>query len=280
MFIARLCRTVLIAALGLSLGGVSSAFAQAGGGSPVAQMYCWISGAVTSPTSWGACSTTNPLPVIVQSGGGTENNNIIQWASVTLGAPSAYGTSPGAVTVPGVNTFTTNLPTVAINTAPVTGTNPAVVVDLRPDSPGIIALGQATKSVSVPVTMASDQGAIGSLSSQYPGTATAVEISATGTTAATAATMPAVSAKTNYVCGFTITADATALATGTAVLSGLTNSLSYLQTIVAITSGTSDLTKTFNPCLPASAVNTAIVITSAAAGTGGNTIVNIQGFVQ
>jgi hypothetical protein len=171
-------------------------------------------------------------------------------------------------------------PTVAVSVPPVTATNPAVVVDLRPDSPGIITLGQTTKSASVPVTLASDQGAIGALSSQYPGTATAVEVSATGTTAATAATMPAVSGKTNYVCGFTITADASALATGTAALSGLTNSLSYLQTIVAVASGTSDLTKTFNPCLPASATNTAIVITSAAAGVGGNTIVNIQGYVQ
>lgn len=30
------------------------------------------------------------------------------WAGTTLGAPSAYGTSPGAVNVPGVNAFVTN----------------------------------------------------------------------------------------------------------------------------------------------------------------------------
>lgn len=46
---------------------------------------------------------------------------------------------------------------VAVSTAPVTATNTALVVDLRPDSPGIIALGQTTKSASVPVTIASDQ---------------------------------------------------------------------------------------------------------------------------
>jgi hypothetical protein len=229
--------------------------------------------------------TTLTPPTTITANQGTANatpwnESVIQWAGGVLGAMANYGTSPGTVLVPGVNAFNTNLPTVAVNTAPVTATNPAVVVDLRPDSPGIVSLGQTTKSASVPVTLASDQGAIGPLSSQYPGTASAVEVSTTGTTAATAATMPAVSGKTNYVCGFTITADATALATGTAVLSGLTNSLSYLQTIAAVANGAGDLTKNFNPCIPASATNTAIVITSAAAGVGGNTIVNIQGYVQ
>jgi hypothetical protein len=46
---------------------------------------------------------------------------------------------------------------VAVSVAPVTTTNTALVVDLRPDSPGIIALGQTTKSASVPVAIASDQ---------------------------------------------------------------------------------------------------------------------------
>lgn len=117
------------------------------------------------------------------------------------------------------------------------------------------------------------------LASQYPSTAVAVTATNTGTTAATAATLAATASVTNFVCGFDITADATALATGTAVLSGtISGSMSYLQTIVAVTSGTSQLTRTFSPCIPASAVNSAITITSAAAGTGGNTIVNIWGY--
>lgn len=37
------------------------------------------------------------------------------WAGTSLGAPSAYGTSPGAVNVPGVNAFITN-------TVPISGT--------------------------------------------------------------------------------------------------------------------------------------------------------------
>ena len=259
------------------------------------------------------------------------------WAGGTLGAMANYGTSPGAVLVPGINAFVTNpvalgagsasigsvfgptavgsananppvviggtatgaaganvqgLSIVATSTAPVTATNTAVVVDLRPDSPGIVTLGQTTKGASVPVAIASDQlgGAAPAnslpivLSSQYPvnattTTPTAVTASTTGTTAATAASLTATASVTNYVCGFTITADATALATGTATLSGtISGSMNYLQTIVAVTSGTSQLSQNFSPCIPASAANTAITITSAAAGTGGNTIVNIWGY--
>jgi hypothetical protein len=35
-------------------------------------------------------------------------SNITQWDGTALGAPSSYGTSPGAVVVPGVNAFVTN----------------------------------------------------------------------------------------------------------------------------------------------------------------------------
>lgn len=275
---------------------------------------------VTGYLSMSGCASPALTPCFVQYGAGggggggsvTQGttpwvDDITQWANVALGAPSNYGTSPGAVVVPGVNAFVTNpvavtgtffqttqpvslaanqsinlaqinatstaLLMVAPSTAPVTATNPALTVDLRPDSPGIIALGPATIANSVPVIP----------SSQYPGNATAAAVpvtaTATGTTAATVATIPAVAGKTAYICGFTITADATALAVGTAVVSGtISGSLSYLQGIFAVTSGASDLTKTFNPCIPASAANTAIVVTSAAAGTGGNTIVNVQGY--
>lgn len=41
--------------------------------------------------------------------------NIAGWDGVALGAPSAYGTSPGAVNVPGVNAFITNAPAVTLN---------------------------------------------------------------------------------------------------------------------------------------------------------------------
>ena len=54
-----------------------------------------------------AVSSTNPLPV-TGSGGAAVAANITGWAGGTLGAMANYGTSPGAVNVPGVNAFITN----------------------------------------------------------------------------------------------------------------------------------------------------------------------------
>ena len=51
-------------------------------------------------------------------GGGSEPVNVTQWDSVALGAPSAYGSSPGAVTVPGVNAYITNTPAVTQSSGP------------------------------------------------------------------------------------------------------------------------------------------------------------------
>lgn len=168
----------------------------------------------------------------------------------------------------------TNTSSVKAASTAAVATDPALVMQLNPLSPGIITLGPATTASTVPTN----------INSQYPvnsvtTTPTAVTASTTGTTAATAASLGATASVTNYVCGFDITADATAITTGTAVLSGtISGSLNYLYTITAVTSGTSALTIRYAPCIPASATNTAITITSAAAGTGGNTIVNIFGY--
>src|SRR5260221_298916 len=40
------------------------------------------------------------------------NVSVFQWGGTNLGAASNYGTSPGAVAVPGVNAFVTNIPAV------------------------------------------------------------------------------------------------------------------------------------------------------------------------
>ena len=50
------------------------------------------------------------------------STNLTQVNSVALGSPSAYGTSPGAVNVPGVNAFITNTPAVTLASTTVTGT--------------------------------------------------------------------------------------------------------------------------------------------------------------
>jgi len=53
---------------------------------------------------------------VAVSSTGAASTNASQWAGTTLGAPSNYGTSPGAVEVPGVNAFVTN--TIAVSLTP------------------------------------------------------------------------------------------------------------------------------------------------------------------
>ncbi len=130
------------------------------------------------------------------------------------------------------------------------------------------------------VTLSNDSTGRVAFSSQYPAGAIPVVAAGTGTTGAVTATLPAAAGKTTYICGFTIMAAATSLATGTATLAGLVGGVTftYDQTVAAAANGTSKLTETFAPGIPASGTNTGIVVTSAAAGIGGVTDVNVWGY--
>lgn len=152
--------------------------------------------------------------------------------------------------------------------------------------------GQATMANSAPVVIASNQTAVpvsltsttitGTVStgsaSSYPTSATPITASTTGTTAATVATLAGTSGKTTYISGFTITADATAAIAGAATVAGtVSGSLNYIQSVGTATVA-QILSQNFNPPIPASAANTAITVTSAAAGVGGNTAVTAWGY--
>jgi hypothetical protein len=214
------------------------------GSTTAAQTGHLVEGAVTTAAPTYTTAQTNPLSMTTA---GALRGDLSSSAGTALGAPTAFGTSPSG------NVLGTNSDVTAC----------AICVVAAP----------AAIANSLPVVP----------SSQYPANATAAAVpvtaTATGTTAATVATLAAVSGKTTFICGFTITADATALAVGTASVAGGTMALNYLQGISAVTSGAGNLTQSFNPCIPASAANTAITVTSAAAGAGGNTIVNAQGYV-
>lgn len=114
----------------------------------------------------------------------------------------------------------------------------------------------------------------------FPNGASAITVSATGTTGVTTATIAVVSAKFNYLCGFTISSDATAALAGTATVTGIVGgTLSFIQNVGTATAA-GVLTQNFNPCLQSSAINTAVVVNSIAAGVGGNTAVVAWGYNQ
>lgn len=105
-----------------------------------------------------------------------------------------------------------------------------------------------------------------------PGGATAVSNSSGNVAnAAAVATLAAAAGKTTYISGFTITgAGATAAGVVTAALTGLLGgTASFTITAPAgATVGIAPLSVTFNPPLPGSAVNTALVLTLPALGSG------------
>lgn len=127
-------------------------------------------------------------------------------------------------------------------------------------------------------------GANGAGSTPAGGTGTVVNVSSGNQANANAvATMPAVAGKTNYVTGFEITATgATAAAVVLAALSGiLGGTINYVFAAPAgVTVATTPLVVTFAQPVPASAVNTAVVLTLPALGAGNtNAIATLHGFV-
>lgn len=109
--------------------------------------------------------------------------------------------------------------------------------------------------------------------SQYPRGAVPVAASS-GNVAASAAvaTLAGAAGKTTYICGFRMTGlGATVLATVNATVAGLVGSVTLTYTFQAplgVTVSATPLGDQFNPCIPASAQNTAIVVTLPSLGTG------------
>lgn len=115
----------------------------------------------------------------------------------------------------------------------------------------------------------------------FPAGATPITISATGTTAAVAATLAASTTKRTFICGFTSRANATAAVTGNLTVVGtITGTMNFTHWTAPAASGIGEINQSFYPCVPSSAINTAIVITAPAAGTAGVNSVSAWGYQQ
>lgn len=106
--------------------------------------------------------------------------------------------------------------------------------------------------------------------SQYPAGAIPITASATGTTAATTATLAASVSLKTYICSYSIRANATAATTVQNTITGvITATLTHQMWVAPAASGIGVDEQIFNPCVPSSAVNTAIAVVSGAPGSGG-----------
>lgn len=142
--------------------------------SAATQLTCITSTSTTTVNMVGGSG----LPTGTGGGGGGSSSSITSWAGGTLGAMANYGTSPGAVLVPGMNAFVTNSPAVTnagtfatqvngftswagstLGAMANYGTSPGAVL-----VPGVNAFitnansnGQATMANSSPTVLASNQ---------------------------------------------------------------------------------------------------------------------------
>jgi hypothetical protein len=107
----------------------------------------------------------------------------------------------------------------------------------------------------------------------FPNGATPVTASGTGSTGAISATLAAAAGKNTYICGFSYQgSDATAAVAGNIAITGTvtgTMNVGY----VALAAGATvpqpgPIIIPFSPCVPSSAVNTAIVVTPPTLGAG------------
>jgi hypothetical protein len=110
---------------------------------------------------------------------------------------------------------------------------------------------------------------------------TAVISSATGTTGAVVATLPGVASKFTYICGFYATGNEAATGAVVAVtVAGMVSGSMVFNISHPVTPSLGIANQSFTPCLPSSAVNTAITVTSAADAAGTNVSVAAWGYQQ
>lgn len=110
------------------------------------------------------------------------------------------------------------------------------------------------------------------------GKADQVSGNSTGTTGVVVGTLAAATGKTTFVCGFAVSAIGGTAAVGPMVLAGVVGSSMTYQ-LSSAAAGV-NFSQGFSPCLPASAAETAITLTTTADGTASAVDVNIWGYVQ
>ncbi len=114
---------------------------------------------LTSTTITGTVAVTQSTsPWVVSCTAANCSVNLAQMNAVALGSPSAYGTSPGAVNVQGVNAFITNTVPVTLTSTTITGTVAGNITQIAGTTLGATAVtnfGTAPAAAAVPGVNAS-----------------------------------------------------------------------------------------------------------------------------
>ena len=113
------------------------------------------------------------------------------------------------------------------------------------------------------------------------GTQNVISGNAAGTTSAVVGTLAASTTKFTYICGFNVQSIGGTASSGPITIAGLVGGSQVYQTDVnSATVGKTIASATFTPCIPSSAINTAITVTTTANGTASAVDVNSWGYTQ
>ncbi len=208
------------------------------------------------------CDPTTPSQCIAVSAGGAAN---VDGSAVTQPISAASLPTHSVNVNDGAGNALTSSAAGATRPLDIT------VRDTSGNAGSLLALGPAAIASAVPTAPAS----------QYPTNATTttpapITGNATGTTGAVVGTLAAAASVTTHICGFNVSAIGGTAAVGPVTVAGLVGSSQVYQ--LTATAGGVMLQQTFNPCIPASAVNTAITVTTTADGTATAVDVNSWGY--
>ena len=113
----------------------------------------------------------------------------------------------------------------------------------------------------------------------YPTGAQPTTASTTGTTVAITATLPGRAGMLTYICGFSVRSNATTGVTGNVQVTGtIVGTLNFTHGTGVLTAAAGATERDFNPCIPASAIATNIVVITPAAGSGGVISATVWGY--
>jgi hypothetical protein len=93
-------------------------------------------------------------------------------------------------------------------------------------------------------------------------------------------TLDGVAGKVTYLCGFNVSTIGGTASSAPVTVAGLVGSSQVYQRPVNATAGQILISQNFNPCIPASAANTAITVTTTAAAGATAVDVNSWGYQQ
>lgn len=134
------------------------------------------------------------------------------------------------------------------------------------------------QTVNIDQTTQGTTNGVAILGNGYPYGATPITGNGSGTTGAVVGTLAAVVGKTTYICGFDVSAVGGTATVAPITVAGLVGSSMIYR--FSSTAAGATLSKIYTPCIPASAANTAITVTTTANGTATGVNVSSWGYQQ